>query len=69
LKASKSLPINRKLLVFLISITKAADAKSISKSQWDNFFARVDAAVANSEVGLLGLTKLVNKANGIEDKK
>jgi len=68
LKASKGLPVNRKLLVFLISITKATDAKNITKSQWDNFFNRVDAAKANAEVGLVGITKLVNKANGIEDK-
>lgn len=69
LKSSKGLPINRKLLVFLLSITKAADAKNISKAQWDNFFSRVESAKANAEVGLIGLTKLVNKANGLEEKK
>ena len=68
LKASKGLPVNRKLLVFLISITKAIDAKTITQNQWENFFKRVDAAKANAEVGLVGITKLVNKANGIEDK-
>lgn len=69
LKSSKGLPINRKLLVFLLSITKAADAKTITRAQWDNFFSRVETAKSNAEVGLVGLTKLVNKANGIEDKK
>jgi hypothetical protein len=69
LKTSRGLPINRKLLVFLISITKAADAKNISKSQWDNFFSRVDAAKSNEAVGLIGLAKLVNKANGLDEKK
>lgn len=69
LKSSQGLPINRKLLVFLLSITKAADAKTISKSQWDNFFSRVDAAQANEAVGLVGITKLVNAANGLETKE
>jgi ERF superfamily len=69
LKSSQGLPINRKLLVFLLSITKAPEAKGITKAQWINFFERVDAATANSEVGLVGLAKLVNKANGIEPKK
>jgi hypothetical protein len=36
---------------------------------WDGFFQRVDAAIKNPEVGLLGLTKLINKANGIEPKQ
>jgi hypothetical protein len=66
LKPSAKMPVNRKLLVFLLSITKAPDAKQISKNQWDDFFKRVDAATANPEVGLVGLAKLVNKANGIE---
>jgi ERF superfamily len=69
LKSSQGLPINRKLLVFLLSITKAADAKTISKSQWENFFSRVDAAKANDAIGLVGITKLVNAANGLEEKK
>ncbi len=69
LTANRGLPINRKLLVFLLSITKAPDAKTISKSQWDNFFSRVDAAKANAKVGLVGLTKLVNKANGLDVKE
>ena len=69
LTASRSLPVNRKVHVFLLSITKAPDAKQISKNQWDNFFERVDAATANPEVGLVGLATLVNKANGIEPKQ
>lgn len=69
LKSSKSLPVNRKLLVFLLSVTKAPAAAAITKTQWDDFFARVDAARGNPEVGLVGITTLVNRANGIEDKK
>lgn len=67
LKSSKGLPINRKLLVFLLSVTKADDAKNITKAQWDDFFNRVQVAIG-LETGLVGLAKLVNKANGIEDK-
>jgi ERF superfamily protein len=68
LTASKGLPIQRKLLVFLLSITKATEAKNITKGQWDDFFARVEKAKA-LETGLVGLAQYVNKANGVEDKK
>lgn len=69
LTASAGLKLNRKLLVFLIQITKATDANHITTAQWNNFFERANAAIANPEVGLVGLAKLVNKANGIEPKK
>ena len=69
LKSSAKLPVERKLLVFLLSITGAAEAKAITKAQWDNFFERVAKAKATEGVGFIGLAKLVNKANGIEDKK
>lgn len=68
LKSSKGLPINRKLLVFLLQISKVDGAKNITKSQWDNFFARVEAAKVAEGVGLVGLAKLINKANGLEEK-
>lgn len=68
LKSSRGLPINRKLLVFLLHITKADDAKNITKGQWDNFFERVDAVKTQAD-GMIGLAKLVNKVNGVEDKK
>jgi hypothetical protein len=68
LKSSKGLPVNRKLLAFLLFITGAAEAKSITKAQWDDFFQRVDH-VKGLEDGLVGLAKLVNKANGVEEKK
>jgi hypothetical protein len=67
LKASKSLPVNRKLLVFLLHITKADDAKSITRAQWENFFQRVDAKKAD-ETGLIGLAALINQVNGVEPK-
>ena len=72
LKSSTALPINRKLAVFVCSVTGAASVKTVTKSQWENFFARVVALAGPEEKrvpeGLVGLAKLVNKANGIEDK-
>jgi len=67
MKTSKGLPVNRKVHVFLLQITKAPVAEKITKAQWDNFYARVDAAI-QLENGWKGLAKLVNKANGIETK-
>jgi hypothetical protein len=69
LKSSPKLPIERKLLVFLLSITKAASPKEITNAGWQAFFARVDAGKANEQVGLKGLTTLVNRASGIEPKE
>ncbi len=69
LTASKGLKLNTKLLVFFLSIAKADAAKNVSVSGWESFFQRVDKAVANPEVGLIGLTKLINKANGLETKE
>lgn len=68
LKSSKGRPINRKLLFFLLGITGAKEAKTITAAQWSNFFERVDH-VKGLENGLVGLAKLVNKANGVEEKK
>ena len=68
LKANKGLPAPVKLKTFLLSITKADSPKSITNNQWIDFFGRVDKAVA-LETGFVGLAKLVNKANGIDDTK
>lgn len=68
LKASKGLPAPVKLKTFLLSITKADSPKTITVTQWDDFFGRVDKAVA-LETGFIGLAKLINKASGIEDKQ
>ena len=67
LKSSPKLPINRKLHVFLLHITKAEAAPKITKAQWDDFFKRVDVVKQQAD-GLVGLAKLVNKVNGIEEK-
>lgn len=68
LKSSKSLPVQRKLLVFMLQKAGVPDAKFMTKRQWNDFFARVETAETNPEVGLAGLAKLINKANGIEEK-
>jgi hypothetical protein len=68
LKTSDGLPVNRKLLTFLMKMAGVGNAKQISKAGWDNFFTRVEAAKAKPEVGLVGIAKMVNKANGIEEK-
>ena len=69
LKSSPKLPIERKLLVFLLSITKAASPKEITNAAWKAFFARIDAGKDNELVGLKGITVLVNRASGIEPKE
>lgn len=68
LKTSDGLPVNRKLLTFLMKMAGVDNANKISKAGWDNFFTRVEAAKAKPEVGLVGIAKMVNKANGIEEK-
>jgi hypothetical protein len=69
LQASKGLKANVKLRVFLQEIGKVDTPKKLTVAAWDDFFACVNAAVTNPEVGFIGLAKLVNRANGIEDKK
>jgi len=71
LKASSGLPIKRKLLKFMLQVIQVADAKDVTKAQWDTFFKRVAATRATGEPGLVKLAGLVNEANGIEsdDKK
>jgi ERF superfamily len=68
LKASRGLRLNAKLLVFLLQSTGQKDAAAITVGQWEAFFARVEAAKVNPAAGLKGIAKLVNKANGIEEK-
>lgn len=67
LKSSKGLPINRKLLVWLLAVVGAADAKEVTIGQWKKFFSRVDATKAQfGDEAFVKLTGLVNAANGIE---
>ena len=69
LKSSPKLPIERKLLVFLLGITGADAAKNITNEQWKTFFARVEAGKNSEQVGLKGIAVLVNRASGIEPKE
>lgn len=66
LKAGRGLPINRKLLKFLLSITGATAATELTKAAWADFFSRADHVVG-LENGWFGLAGLVNNANGIKD--
>jgi len=68
LTASAGIKLNRKLLVFLMSVERVDDAKNLTVGQWEDFFVRAEDLAAR-ENGLVNLTKLVNKANGIEDTK
>ena len=68
LKASRGLPAPKKLIAFLLSVAGQTDPSQITVGQWENFFGRVETAKANPEVGFKGLTKLVNRAAGVEEK-
>lgn len=68
LSASRALPMGIKLKAFLLAITQAADVKYVTKAQWDDFFQRVEH-VKGLPDGLVSLGKLVNKANGIDEKE
>jgi len=68
LKMSKNLPVNRKLLAFLLHVTQAAEPQNITVAQWHDFFARVDAKRAE-ENGLVQLATLINQVNGVEEQK
>ena len=69
LGANRGLKVSDKIRTFVLYITKSPDIKFVTKFQWDDFFQRAEAAIANPEVGYIGLVKLVNKANGVEEKK
>jgi hypothetical protein len=72
LKSSPRLPVERKILIFMLRVTGAPDAVKMTTAQWDNFFQRVDAMAGPADKrtteGLVNLAKLINKTNGIEEK-
>lgn len=43
LKASRGLPIQRKVLAYLLSLTDASDARQISLAQFETFFKIADS--------------------------
>ena len=46
LKTSRSNPINRKILAYLLTYVGAKNATEVSKGQWTNFLAHVDDVIA-----------------------
>ena len=67
LHTSAGLPINKKIECFLLKITGAKTPKDVTRAAWDDFFKRV-AHIKGLENGLEGLAKLINKANGLNEK-
>lgn len=65
LKASRGLPVNRKVIAYLLSVTSAADATKISLNQWNTFFQFVDTMTALDN----GYTKLAEIVNKISPEK
>lgn len=60
-----NLTTERKVLVFMLKVTGAENAPELTKAQWDDFFVRIEAIKA-TEVGMIGLATLVNRANGLD---
>jgi len=65
LKASKGLPINRKIKAYLLTSTGVAAVENITRIQWTTFFAATDAAKA-SEAGIKSLIPIVNERAGVK---
>ena len=63
LKSSKGLPLQKKVLVFLLESTKQDAAEKISKANWETFFSNV-GSVSNGDGGISKLVELVNSAVG-----
>jgi ERF superfamily len=61
LKASRNLPINQKVIAYLLKCTGAPDPKQVSVPQWETFFQIVDN-LKGRENGPSTLIKLVNEA-------
>lgn len=66
LKTSKSNPINRKILAYMLTYVKAYNATEVTKAQWTSFLAHVDGVIA--ENGYKGLARLIDPA-AFESKK
>ena len=63
LKSSKGLPLQKKVLAYLLQEGKKEAAEKISKADWELFFSNV-GAVSNGEGGISKLVELVNSAVG-----
>ena len=63
LKSGRGLPINRKVLAYLLATTGATESGKVTLAQWTNFFQCVNAG-KSTESGIKGLVAIVNEANG-----
>jgi hypothetical protein len=63
LKASKGLPINKKVLAYLLKTTGAPAADKVTRAQWNTFFSIVNA-VKSSDGGIKELARLVDESTG-----
>ena len=63
LKSGRGLPINRKVLAYLLATTGATESGKVTLAQWTNFFQVVNAG-KSTESGIKGLVAIVNEANG-----
>jgi ERF superfamily len=68
LKAGRGLPINRKVLAFLLKTTGATEAGAVNLAQWTQFFHKVELT-KQGEGGIKTLVARVNEANGITEEK
>ena len=68
LKSGRGLPINRKVLAFLLQSTGAPESGKVTLAQWTTFFQQAET-IKQSQGGIKALVALVNLANGITEEK
>lgn len=68
LKASRGIPINRKVLMYLLQTVEQTDISKVTHGQWATFFQVVNG-VATSEGGMERLVDLVNTASLKKEEK
>lgn len=56
-------PVQRKMLVYIKSVTGADKIENVSRLQWDTFFQIIEA-IKKEEGGLVKLVGRINEANG-----
>ena len=63
LKSGRGLPINRKVLAFLLQSTGAAESGKVTLAQWSQFFTFINTS-KSMDGGIKNLVAQVNEANG-----
>lgn len=66
LSASRGLKLNRKVLTFIQQMEHVKNINDLTKGQWNDFFIRANAAKEDPKIGLIGLRKMIQKANGLD---